>query len=62
MMNMAGNFSAAIVTYIAGALRERTGSWDAALLLIAGIFAVDAVCWALLNPKGPLFEDRHDPR
>jgi sugar phosphate permease len=57
MMNMAGNFSAAFVTYLAGALKQRTGSWDAALFLIAGIFAVDAICWALLNPKGPLFAD-----
>ncbi len=57
MMNMAGNFSGAIVNFVAGALTQRTGSWDAALFLIAGIFAVDAVCWALLNPKGPLFGD-----
>jgi hypothetical protein len=27
------------------------------LFIFAGIFAVDAVCWALLNPKGPLFPE-----
>jgi nitrate/nitrite transporter NarK len=57
MMNMCGNFAGAIVNYIAGSLTERTGSWNPALFVIAGIFAVDAVCWALLNPKEPLFRE-----
>ena len=57
MMNMSGNFAAAIVNFTAGSLKQRTGDWNAALFVIAGIFAVDAVCWALLNPKGPLFHD-----
>jgi sugar phosphate permease len=62
IMNMCGNFGAAIFGYLAGLLKERTGSWDPALFVFAGIFAVDAVCWALLNPRGPLFEDRHETR
>ncbi len=57
MMNMAGNFAAAIVNFTAGSLTHRTGDWSAALFVIAGIFFVDAVCWALLNPKEPLFGD-----
>ncbi len=55
MMNMAGNFAAAIVNFTAGSLTQRTGDWNAALFVIAGIFAIDAICWALLNPKEPLF-------
>lgn len=55
MMNMAGNFGGAIVNYIAGSLTQRTQSWDAALFLIAAVFGIDAICWAMLNPKGPLF-------
>ena len=55
IMNMAGNFGGALFNFVAGALQERTGSWDAALFVFAGIFAIDAVCWALLNPAGPLF-------
>jgi sugar phosphate permease len=62
MMNMCGNFGAALFGQLAGSLRERTGNWDSALFAFAGIFAIDAVCWALLNPKGPLFEDAHEPR
>lgn len=56
MMNMAGNFGGAIVNYLAGALKQRTESWDSALFLVAVVFGVDAVCWALLNPRRPLFE------
>jgi nitrate/nitrite transporter NarK len=55
LMNMSGNFAAAFVNYIAGSLTQRTGNWNAALFFIAGIFAVDAFCWSLLNPKEPLF-------
>jgi nitrate/nitrite transporter NarK len=58
LMNMAGNFGGAIVNYAAGALTQRTQSWDAALFVVAAIFAVDAVCWALLNPRGTLFEEK----
>jgi MFS family permease len=57
MMNMCGNFGAAISTYAAGAVVHQTGSWDLALFMFVAIFVVDAVCWALLNPKGTLFED-----
>lgn len=55
MMNMAGNFGGAIVNYVAGSLTQHTESWDAALFLVAGVFGIDAICWALLNPRGPLF-------
>jgi hypothetical protein len=62
MMNMCGNFAAAVVHLLAGSLKERTGDWNTALFVIAGIFAIDAICWALLNPKGPLFEVQHEIR
>ncbi len=62
MMNMCGNFGATIVNQSVGSLKEHTGSWNSALFVIAGIFLVDAICWALLNPQGPLFEDQHEPR
>jgi nitrate/nitrite transporter NarK len=56
LMNMAGNLAAAIVNFMAGSLAQLTGSWDTPVIVIAGIFLIDAVCWALLNPRGPLFE------
>jgi nitrate/nitrite transporter NarK len=57
IMNMCGNFASAAVNQTVGSLKERTGSWDTAVFAIAGIFLVDAICWALLNPRGPLFDD-----
>ena len=58
IMNMCGNFGGALVNFTAGSLKERTGSWDAALFLIVGVLVVDAICWALLNPRHPLFPER----
>jgi MFS family permease len=56
VMNMCGNFGAALFPVVVGWLVHRTGNWDLVLFIFAGIFAVDAICWSLLNPKGPLFE------
>ena len=58
-MNMCGNFGAALFPLIAGELVARTGNWNLVLIVFAGIMFVDALCWALLNPRGTLFND-HD--
>jgi nitrate/nitrite transporter NarK len=55
VMNMCGNFGAMLFPFAVGWLVRETGNWDLVLFIFAGIFAVDAICWALLNPKGPLF-------
>src|ERR1019366_4146531 len=62
LMNSAGNLGGAIVNFVAGSLTQYTENWDAALFLIACVFDVDAVCWALLNPHGPLFGDDDESR
>lgn len=59
-MNMCGNFGAALFPIAIGWLVQRTGNWDLVLFIFAGIFALDAVCWALLNPRGPLFPSEPD--
>lgn len=56
-MNTCGNVGAAVFPAAIGWAVARTGSWDVAILGFAALFAVDAVLWALLNPKRPLFED-----
>lgn len=61
-MNMSGNVGAALFPLAVGWIVEATGNWNLALLLFASLFALDAVCWALLNPKGPLFGDDHEHR
>lgn len=61
-MNMCGNVGSALFPMAVGYLVRATGAWDLALLLFAGLFAADAVLWALLNPRKPLFEDSYDAR
>lgn len=56
-MNMCGNIGAALFPITAGWLVDLTGNWHLILFLFAGIMAVDAICWALLNPRGTLFGD-----
>jgi MFS family permease len=58
VMNMCGNIGAAIYPWaageIVGAMKQQGDEqlgWRIMLFLAAGIFAVDAICWALLNPK-----------
>lgn len=61
VMNMCGNLGAALFPTLVGAIvasharaGDEAAGWAVALFLCAGIFALDAVCWALLNPKRPL--------
>ncbi len=59
-MNMCGNIGAALFPVTAGWLVSYTGNWNVIIFLFAAVMAVDAVCWAILNPKAPLFGDNHD--
>lgn len=61
IMNMCGNLGAALFPITAGRLVDWTGNWNLILFLFASIMAIDAVCWALLNPKEPLFPDTPKP-
>jgi MFS family permease len=56
-MNMSGNVGAGLFPFVVGWLVVVTGNWDLALFVFAGLFAADAVCWVLLNPRGTLFGD-----
>jgi MFS family permease len=61
-MNTCGNLGAALFPISAGWLVAQTGNWNLILFLFAGIMAIDAVCWALLNPRGTLFGDDDESR
>lgn len=51
-MNMVGSFGAMLFPLTVGWLVSATGTWNAAIFTFAGLMAVDAVLWALLNPRG----------
>ena len=59
-MNMFGNMGAALFPLTAGWLVAKTGDWNLILFLFAAVMGIDALCWALLNPRGTLFGDDHE--
>jgi MFS family permease len=61
-MNACGSVGAGLFPVAIGWAADRYHNWDVAILAFAGLFAGDAVCWAILNPKRPLFEDDDDAR
>jgi sugar phosphate permease len=61
VMNMCGNIGAALFPAVVGTLIDAKGDWDLVLYLFAGILALDALFWALLNPRRPLFQDDDEP-
>jgi len=54
--NMWGNFGAGIAILLTGTVAERLG-WDAAMLTIAGAFALCSLTGILTNAAEPLFRD-----
>ena len=62
VMNMCGNIGAALFPFVVGMLVKTTGNWTQVLQLFVCILALDAVIWALLNPRRPLFQDDVEPR
>jgi sugar phosphate permease len=61
-MNMSGNLGATMFSILAGRIGEASHDWNLVLLLFAGMFALSAACWAVLNPKGTLFENAEEAR
>ncbi len=55
-MNMSGAFGAMLFPVTVGWLVSATGTWNAALYTFAALMAIDAVLWALLNPRGTFGE------
>ena len=55
-MNMAGSTGAMLFPVTVGWLVSATGTWNAALFTFAALMAIDAVLWALLDPRGRFLE------
>ncbi|MDP7273847.1 MAG: MFS transporter [Planctomycetaceae bacterium] len=58
VMNMVGNLGAAICPMVVAWLAVSTGRWDLVLLLFVGIYAVAAVAWMFLDPRGLVASDQ----
>lgn len=56
-MNMSGNVGAGLFPFAVGWLVAVAGDWNLPVLLVAALYAGNAVCWVLINPKGPLFKE-----
>jgi MFS family permease len=56
-MNMCGNIGAALFPLLVTALIAAYADWNLILPLFAFIFFVDAICWALFNPRTTLFPE-----
>jgi MFS family permease len=53
-MNMWGNIGAGLFPLAVGWLVRKYSLWDPVLFMFAGIFLLDAVCWAALTPQETL--------
>jgi len=60
-MNTSGNLGAMLFPVTVGWLVTATGTWNAALFLFAALMAIDAVLWAVLDPKGTFLADEPAP-
>ena len=56
LMNTAGNTGAIFSPIVAVYAKNHLGGWDAPLYLIAGLFAVGAACWCLIDPRDRVFD------
>jgi MFS family permease len=61
-MNACGSVGAGLFPVAIGWAVDRYHNWNVAILGFAALFVGDAICWAILNPKRPLFEDDDDAR
>jgi MFS family permease len=56
-VNMSGNIGASLFPVVVGRVARETGNWNYTLLLFAAMFIIGAACWAVLNPRGTLFQE-----
>jgi ACS family D-galactonate transporter-like MFS transporter len=51
VVNMSGNFAAAICPVLVGVMFQWTSNWNVILLMFAGVFLAGAACWVFVNPQ-----------
>jgi sugar phosphate permease len=55
VVNMTGNFGAAICPVVVALIVDTTGNWNVMLIFFMAIYLAAAACWTLLNPNGTFF-------
>lgn len=55
-MNTSGQVGSVLCPIVVIWLKDQTGDWNSALVLIGGLFLVGAVGWALIDPRRKVFE------
>jgi MFS family permease len=55
-MNTSGQLGSVFCPIVVIWLKNRTGDWNAPLVLIGGLFLLGAVGWALIDPRRKVFE------
>ncbi len=54
MMNMVGNIGGFLSPIVLGYIVGRTGDWNLTFYVTAGLYALGALCWWLIDPVTPL--------
>jgi len=57
VMNMFGNFGAAVFPIVAAELRTASGTWDLVLFVFCGVYVAAAGCWLFVDPNRVIGED-----
>jgi ACS family glucarate transporter-like MFS transporter len=57
-MNSAGNFAAMLNPLIVAYSVKWFGSWNLPLYLMGALFLLGAICWTMVDPARPIFEER----
>ena len=62
MMNSIGNLAAMLNPLIVAYSVQWFHSWNVPLYLMGVLFMVGAVCWGIVDPQQPIFEEGAEPR
>ena len=60
IMNMSGNFAAALCPVVIGWIFHTTENWNIVLLLFAGIYFSAAACWFFIDPTVDVTKPKGD--
>jgi MFS family permease len=60
MMNMVGNVGGFLSPIVLGYIVGRTGNWNLTFYVTAGVYALGALCWWLLDPSTPIEQQVED--